>query len=86
MMTIDYVQVLAVVVCFLALIVTFKQVDLQIRINNLFNLQLKANKEKKKEQQEKRRPRLTIGIPINCLGQRIQLVSILFAPFHYTRK
>lgn len=54
MMTIDYVQVLAVVVCFLALIVTFKQVDLQIRINNLFNLQLKANKEKKKEQLEKK--------------------------------
>lgn len=55
MMTIDYVQVLAVVVCFLALIVTFKQVDLQIRINNLFNLQLKANKEKKKEQLEQKK-------------------------------
>ncbi|MED1726233.1 hypothetical protein [Brevibacillus parabrevis] len=49
MMSMDYVQVLAVVVCFLVLVVTFKHVDLQIRINNILDVQLKANKEKEKE-------------------------------------
>lgn len=44
-MMMDWVNVLAAVVCFLVLVVTFKHVDLQIRINNILDLQLKANKE-----------------------------------------
>jgi hypothetical protein len=54
MMSMDYVQVLAAVVCFLVLVVAFKHVDLQIRINNILDLQLKANKEKEAESIEKK--------------------------------
>lgn len=44
-MAMDLLNVLAGVVCFLVLIVTFKQVDLHIRINNLLDVHVKANKE-----------------------------------------
>ncbi|MGN7469655.1 hypothetical protein [Brevibacillus sp. SAFN-007a] len=56
MMSMDAVQVLAAVVCFLVLVVAFKHVDLQIRINNILDLQLKANKEKDKEAESIEKP------------------------------
>lgn len=48
----DWVNVLAVVVSFLVLVVTFKHLDLQIRINNILDLHLKANKESNQKKEE----------------------------------
>lgn len=53
MIPVDLMGVLASVVCFLTLVVLFKHIDLQIRINNILDVQLTANKEK--EQDEKKR-------------------------------
>ncbi|WP_175393412.1 hypothetical protein [Brevibacillus laterosporus] len=41
----DLISVLSSVVCFLALVVTFNHLDLQIRIKNILDLKIKADKE-----------------------------------------
>ncbi|WP_126428256.1 hypothetical protein [Brevibacillus marinus] len=41
----DWLTALGTVVCFLTLVVTCKHVELQIRVNNILNLRLKANRD-----------------------------------------
>ncbi|WP_134686535.1 hypothetical protein [Brevibacillus migulae] len=48
----DWITVLAIVVCFLVLVVAFKHVELQIRINNILDVNLKANKENEVEEEQ----------------------------------
>ena len=50
----DWINVLAIAVCFLVLVVAFKHVELQIRINNILDVNLKANKENEEEQGTKK--------------------------------
>ncbi|HZG16023.1 MAG TPA: hypothetical protein VE710_13540 [Candidatus Bathyarchaeia archaeon] len=50
----DWINALAIVVCFLVLVVAFKHVELQIRINNILDVNLKANKENEEEQDTKK--------------------------------
>lgn len=49
----DWLSILAAVVSFLAIIITFKHVDLQIRIKNILDLHLKANKENDQTEEKK---------------------------------
>ncbi|KAB3587433.1 hypothetical protein [Brevibacillus nitrificans] len=56
MMSVDLMGVLAGVVCFLVLVVTFKHIDLQIRINNILDVQLTANKEKEQDEKKEETP------------------------------
>jgi len=56
MMSADLIGVLAGVVCFLVLVVLFKHIDLQIRINNILDVQLSANKEKEQDEKKEETP------------------------------
>ncbi|USG65100.1 hypothetical protein NDK47_23745 [Brevibacillus ruminantium] len=53
MMSFDWVNALALIVCFLVLVVTYKHIELQVRINNILDLQLKANKDNKQCEEKK---------------------------------
>ncbi|CAM5795813.1 hypothetical protein BBOR36S_04019 [Brevibacillus borstelensis] len=48
----DLINVLAVIVCFLVLVVTCNHVDLQVRVKNILDLHLKTNKEKKENSED----------------------------------
>lgn len=56
MIPVDLMGVLASVVCFLTLVVLFKHIDLQIRINNILDVQLTANKEKEQDEKKEETP------------------------------